>query len=393
VRVRLALPPVALAVAGYLLATLAAGTAPAAASPTVVHGVPEASEAVLSLGSAAALGAGSAASDVLADRVEKVGIALGGAVVTVRPAGVATTTTTLVSSSALTWTWKGWVSGASGPETLGSSFGAFRGEPVGLVGVWADRGAETQTRMASVGEYAGFNGEMDVAVGALVKGETWEEAAAGQFVARWTTAVRNLKAMRAGKGTTYIRIAHEMNGDWMVWGVTSKNLQAYKKGYRLYASIVRKEFPQARLTWSPNGGNHTDVSIDDLWPGGDVVDVIGPDIYDFDPDPTTAGSWSKETNKWLTAHSPTGLDAWRQYAAKRGKPIALPEWGLASGDDPGWITKVHDAMARYAAGHGSRQAAGRFVYDCYFNAEQSFKLLNGPNTAAADAYAKLVWGS
>jgi beta-mannanase len=234
---------------------------------------------------------------------------------------------------------------------------------------------------------------MDVAVGALVKGDTWQKAAAGAYVQRWTTAMRNLRAKRAGKGTTYVRIAHEMNGNWMAWGVNASNLAAFKAGYRLYASIVRKEFPQARLTFSPNGGNHSNVSIDQLWPGNDVVDVIGPDIYDGYPNVTSQAIWNSVSTQWSAPGSPSGLAAWLQYAAGRGKPVALPEWGLPSGDDPAFIQGVHDQLAAAAARPGTSGNAGRVVYDCYFNAEDKFKIYSGPNTSAGATYAKLVWGS
>jgi hypothetical protein len=367
-------------VAGTLLAGGPAGAA-----------VGDVSEDALSLGPAAVEGAGVAASRQLAVDAHEAGVAIGGAAATVRPTGRAAVATPRLGAK--TWRWNGWVSGAAGPETVDGSFGTWRGKPLGLVGAWADRSEFAQTQMSTVESYAGFNGQMDIAVGALVRGETWQQAADGAFVTRWTTAVRNLRAMRGGKGTTYVRIAHEFNGDWMAWGVDSKNLAAYKKGWRLYASIVRKEFPQARIVWSPNSSNHTDVSVDDLWPGDDVVDVVAPDIYDFDPDPTTAASWAKETNAWLTPESPTGLDAWRTWAARRGVPLALAEWGLASGDDPEWIRRVHAVMAKYPAPKGGTRAGGRFVYDCYFNAETKFKLLGGPNAAAAAAYAALSWGS
>jgi hypothetical protein len=348
-------------------------------------------DAGLALGSAAASGVGDAASDALGDGAERAAVTLGDIAVTMRPDRAGSTGAR--PGSGPIWRWNGWVSGAAGPETLDGSFSTFRGEPIGLVGAWADREEASQTEMSTVETFAHFDGEMDIAVGGLVRGETWEQAAAGRFVPRWTTAVRRLKALRGGKGTTYIRIAHEMNGDWMPWGVTSVNLAAYKKGYRLYASIVRREFPEARLTWSPNGGNHTDVSIDDLWPGDDVVDVIGPDIYDFDQDATTASSWAGESTAWQSPHTPSGLEAWRKYAFRRDRPMALPEWGLAAGDDPEWIRRVHSAMAEHSAPQGRRRAAGKFVYDCYFNAELKFKLLGGPNADAAAAYAALRWGS
>lgn len=360
-------------------------TAASAAPPD-----PDVSEAGLVLASHALLGAGGAASKTLADGAERASVAIGGAAVSVKLPATKAVTPKL---SGRVWRWNGWVSGAAGPETVDGSFATFRGEPLGIVGFWSDTSAEAQTNMQNLSAYDDYSGEMDIAVGGLVRGESWEQAAAGQFIDRWTTAVRNIKAKRAGKGTTYIRIAHEMNGDWMAWGVNSKTLEAFKKGYRLYASIIRKEFPEARITFSPNSGNHTDVSIDKLWPGDDVVDVIGPDYYDWDTDVTTPASWQQETDAWLVPGvTPTGLAAWRQYAAKKGKPIAMPEWGLPMGDDPEWIKCVHAYMAKYAAPKGSTNAAGRFVYDVYFNAEDKFKVTGGSNPKAGDMYASLTWG-
>ncbi|HEY6794952.1 MAG TPA: glycosyl hydrolase [Kineosporiaceae bacterium] len=291
------------------------------------------------------------------------------------------------------WSWDGWASGVADTAAETDAFGTWRGSPVRAVAVWSDTDADAQTALSAVTAYAGYTGDLDVAVGALVRGETWEQAASGQFVQRWTTAMRTLRGMRAGKGITYVRIAHECNGDWMAWGVNAANLAAYQAGYRLYASIVRKEFPEARLTWSPNGGNHTDVSIDQLYPGDDVVDVVGPDIYDGYPEVTSAGVWKESSSAWSTPHSPKGLAAWRVWAARRGKPIALPEWGLPYGDHPDFIKGVHDLMAAHPGQKGAVSNAGRFVYDVYFNAERKFKIYNGPNGASGALYRSLTWGS
>jgi hypothetical protein len=367
--------------AAALLGVLAPGS-PAWASPVG----PVRAEVPSAAGTAAVPAVASA------DDVDRAVVAIGRTAVTVELPG-ATTSATAPRTTGPVFRWKGWVSGAAGPETVDGTFEKFRGERLGIVGVWADTTAESQTHVRTLTAYDGYRGEMDIAVGGLVRGETWEQAAAGRFVGRWRTAVRTIKAHRAGKGTTYIRIAHEMNGDWMAWGVTSKNLAAFKKGYRLYASIIREEFPQARITFSPNSGNHTDVSVDMLWPGDDITDVIGPDYYDWDRDVATPSSWRKEIDAWLVpGATPSGLAAWRQYAERRGKPIAMPEWGLPMGDDPQWITYVHDYMATYAAGRGTTNAAGRFVYDVYFNAEDKFKVLGGKNVKAGKAYAALTWG-
>jgi Glycosyl hydrolase family 26 len=290
-------------------------------------------------------------------------------------------------------TWRGWQSGAAGEEARNGTFGAWRGEPLGVIGVWCDTTEQAQTDMTAVDRYAAYLGDMDVAVGGLVKGETWQQAATGAFTQRWTTAVRNLRVKRLGKGTTYIRIAHEMNGQWFDWSVNSANVAAYKQAYRLYASIIRKEFPEARLTWSPNGGNHADISIDAMWPGDDVVDVIGPDIYDGWPTVDSPAAWRKVAAMWTDPQSPRGLAAWQIYAKRKNKPFAVPEWGLPYGDHPEFIKGVHAVLLANRALKGKVPNAGRAIYDIYYNVENKFKIYNGPLTQSGAAYKKLTWGS
>jgi Glycosyl hydrolase family 26 len=370
-----------------LIASLAAGVVPEGAA---ADGPVDAADAMVTAGIAAAYGAEDAASQAMAASAADGTAELGRVASTVQlslpPAAVQ-------AVSGPSWTWTGWESGAAGTEAEDGSFGTWRGKPLGVVGVWCDTTAEAQTNLDAVAAYNNYDGDLDVAVGALVTGETWQQAAAGDFVGRWTTAMQNLRAMRQGKGTTYIRIAHEMNADWMPWGVSTANMAAYKAGYRLYASIVRKVFPQARLTWSPNGGNHSNATIEQLYPGDDVVDVIGPDIYDGWPDVTDAATWNAASMMWTDPSSPRGLGAWQIYAARKGKPIAMPEWGLPYGDHPAFIKGVHDTMAAHAAVSGSSRNAGRFVYDVYFNAEDKFKIYNGTLANSGAMYKSLVWGS
>jgi hypothetical protein len=375
-------------------ATTAAADSAAQTTAESLAAIPvaEVSDLTSVIGTAAVAGAGSAADEVLGDAAEKAARAAAAiattALLELKPVHVAA-----VIPARSPTRWSGWQSGAAGVEAEDGSFATWRGKPLGIVAVWSDTDAEAQTQLDAVDAYAGFKGEMDVAVGALAPGETWQRAAAGAYVTRWTRAMRNLRAKRAGKGTTYIRIGHEFNGDWFAWGVKAKDAAAYKQGYRLYASIARKEFPQAKLTWSPNGGNHTDISIDRLYPGSDVVDVIGPDIYDGYPPVTSDVTWREELNRWLAPGSPTGLAAWQRYAAAKHKPLGLGEWGMQGGDHPSFIKGMHDFIAKYAARKGSQSVAGRFVYDCYFNAETKFKIYNGDNPASGQMYASLTWGS
>jgi hypothetical protein len=376
----------------FLLSSLTSG---ARADP----GVGDPPALTMNVAAAAADAAGVAATDAIAQVAISGMIELGRVAVAVQPPVAPPKPTVkppkivapVAGGRLLNWT--GWKSGAAGDEARDGSFGTWRGRPITVIGVWCDTTEQAQTDMTAVDRYASFVGDMDVAVGGLVKGETWQEAASGAFVQRWTTAARNLRAKRAGKGVTYIRIAHEMNGKWFDWSVDSTNLAAYKQAYRLYASIIRKEFPEARLTWSPNGGNHADVSIDAMYPGADVVDVIGPDIYDGWPTVDSPASWRKVAAMWTDPNSPRGLTAWQIYAKRKGKPLAMPEWGLPYGDHPEFIKGVHNVLSTNKAAKGKIPNAGRVVYDIYYNVEEKFKIYNGPLTKSGAMYKKLVWGS
>ena len=289
-----------------------------------------------------------------------------------------------------------WHSGAAGAAATDGSFGTWRGEPLQVVGTWSDSTAQEQTDISSMDKYRDWNGDIDVALGALAPGDTWAQAAGGAYTGRWTQAVRNVKAKRAGNsGTTYIRFAHEMTGDWFDWKVTPGNVGDFKTSWRLFHDILKREFPQAKLVFSPNDGNHSGVPMDQIWPGDDLVDVVGPDSYDGYPDKTDQGLW--DTAFFSTKDGPQGLGAWLAFAKAHGKPFALPEWGLRFSDNPFFITKMHEFLAGCAPKPSDTSLAGRCVYDIYFNivnnGNSGFVIYGGNNPNAAETYRSLEWGT
>ena len=289
-----------------------------------------------------------------------------------------------------------WHSGAAGEAASDGSFGSWRGEPLQVVGTWSDSTAQEQTDVTSLDKYRDWNGDIDVALGGLVRGETWSQAASGAFVDRWTQAIRNVKAKRAGRsGTTYIRFAHEMTGDWFVWKVNPDNVNSFKTSWRMFHDILVREFPQAKLVFSPNDGNHSGVPVDQIWPGDSYVDVVGPDSYDGYPDKTDQSRWDEAFLS--TSDGPKGLGAWRAFAVAHGKPMALPEWGLRFSDNPFFITKMHDFLASCAPRPAETNLAGKCVYDVYFNivngGNSKFVIYGGSNPNAAQVYKSLAWGT
>jgi hypothetical protein len=106
------------------------------------------------------------------------------------------------------------------------------------------------------------------------------------------------QAVGAWGKPVFIRFAHEMNGTWYPWSEwTDKNQNMrrdpgeetgitpadYRTAYRNVAALFRKHAPNAALVWCPNsgllGGDRRDV-FRPFYPGDDVVDWVGLDIYE-----------------------------------------------------------------------------------------------------------------
>jgi hypothetical protein len=309
----------------------------------------------------------------------------------------ATSTATGPTSSAIS----AWHSGAAGEGVADGSFGSWRGTPVQVAGTWNDTTSQVQAEQGTVGdEYASFDGDLDVAVGGLDSGggESWQEAAKGAYSDRWLSGVRKIAAARRGKpGLTYVRFVHEMNGDWYDWKVTPGDVEAFKTSWRMYHDILKRVFPQALLVFGANADtSEGNASVTDIWPGDDVVDVVGVDFYDGWPRFGDDSTWEQHLDDAAPDGSPRGIRAWQSFAKEHGKPIAFPEWGLnpAAGDtdDPTYVRHMHDFFAANAASTGGDNA-GKVAYDLYYEMENDgFKITSGRNARAGDTYRRLSWG-
>ncbi|HEY6793714.1 MAG TPA: alpha/beta hydrolase fold domain-containing protein, partial [Kineosporiaceae bacterium] len=302
----------------------------------------------------------------------------------------------------------GWSSGASGNDVATGGFGSWRGSAATMAGTWDDGDAATQTNLPTVaGEFTAWDGDLDVAVGGTVPGsdESYAAAARGAYLDRWTTMARNLQTLRGDKaGTTFVRPFHDFNGDWTPnWQVTPDNLADYTAAFRLIAQTIRQNCPRCTIVWSPNNRTSSgSASPVDAYPGDDVVDVIGVDSFNANGNTVVTDARTWEQYAGASSNGvPVGPEAWRRFAESHGKPIAFPEWGLASGggggDDPAYIQGMHDWMAQHAAQPGDTNLAGKVVYDVYFNlamgGNNGFLIKDGPNTQSAQTYTRLHWGT
>ncbi|MEZ4226949.1 MAG: glycosyl hydrolase [Polyangiaceae bacterium] len=281
-----------------------------------------------------------------------------------------------------------WLSGAACEGVLDGSFGTWRGRAVEIAGVWADDSDNQRNVWVLQMDYANWSGPIDVANGGIFpnEGESWAKAAAGAYDERWKESLTNIKKARQGKGTTYIRFAHEFNGDWY-WPVLSGDAESFKQAWVRFYNLKQSIFPEGKLAWSPNDGTTINLDVRTAYPGSQYVDVIAVDSYNWDPPATDAQEFSSKINKLDSFGAPLGLEAWRKFAESKGVPMAISEWsGVASrGDFPEYMTELHKWIAAHA-GSGPGQIAYEILFNCPWS-NNDFEL--HPSTAqpnAADRY-------
>jgi Glycosyl hydrolase family 26 len=201
--------------------------------------------------------------------------------------------------------------------------------------------------------------------------------AAGQIGAYDTTFATIAKTMiNAGFSTAIVRLGWEFNGNWQPW-FAGANPRAFIAYYRRIVRIMRS-VPGARFVfeWCPNIGS-VNFPADQGYPGDDVVDVIGMDIYDGhynsgDADPAARWNW------YVT--EPYGLQWHVNFAAVHMKRLSIPEWGCCgsnAGDDPYFINQMANWLIQNS-----------YLYAVYWDTNSAYmgQLSNNQWPQAAAAY-------
>lgn len=81
----------------------------------------------------------------------------------------------------------------------------------------------------------------------------------------------------------FLRYASEMNGEWVPW---NGDPELYKQKFSLVAKVMKEEAPNVAMAWVPN--SVPEKNIDAYYPGDDVVDWVGMNLYSvpfFNGDP------------------------------------------------------------------------------------------------------------
>ena len=218
------------------------------------------------------------------------------------------------------------------------------------------------------------------------------QCAAGAFDGSFRQIGANLKA--AGAKGTVVRLGWEANigSDSHPWGVDDAGqVAAYKACWRRAAAALKAGGPGLLLEWtSAKKTQNKALSIAAMYPGDDVVDVVGVHYYDSGPEKSTQAIWDQSYKATFNGN-PWGLGTWLAFAKAHGKRLGIAEWGLwrrdglsaAQADDPIYIANMYRFF---------RDNAGSVAYETYFNAMADQHLLC-PSTQfpRATATYKALW--
>ena len=289
------------------------------------------------------------------------------------------------------------------PYLSGIWLGGFTPAPLERFGTWRGAPVETATsytsyeswkEMASdwtIAAMAGFEGTLVFGVPVLPSKEgqgTLADVASGKHDATWRAIALNLQ--RNGRADAIVRVAPEANGSrWSTWGADAKKAEDYKAAFRHVVSVMRATEPRLSYGFDISCGTEVTGNPDrmapltSLYPGDDVVDVIGCDVYDetemnFDGVPEHLGGTAKGPNVGEV------LD----FAKAHGKPLGIPEWGLnrnlGPGDHPEFVTAMRSFLDKHA---------GDILFENYFSESRTdlgsgiFEKDQNPN--AAQRYREL----
>lgn len=309
-----------------------------------------------------------------------------------------------------------WLSGASSRYAANGSFGTWRGEPAGVLGTWSDTKGCSESACSldyTENKHLPSDLRLDIAVGGVWKGETWAQAAAGNFDARWRGTLNAVKAKTAALGlqpqNVFIRFAHEMNGSWVDWRVPKGQEADFRAAFIRFSNLRYEVFGEtnpARLSFSPNDGTSGGLAAPkDLFVARDVrgrrvADVYAIDSYNSWPHRTDATAiWNALNN----TSNPASHESHRRLAESFGVPFAISEWGNCGiadecggggGESPAYVQQLNRYL-RAHAGDVNNPVPGQTLYDIEFNLWPSYALYgdeaNQPQTSKA--YAELVWGT
>ncbi|KAI8814780.1 glycoside hydrolase superfamily, partial [Cladochytrium replicatum] len=193
------------------------------------------------------------------------------------------------------------------------------------------------------------------------------------YISKMASQIKQFLAGPDGKYGTdddrriYIRLGHEMNGNWYPWS-SAKNPQAstqsyismWKRTWEVFTATLSSDSlsgigtnmtssidhrRRIQWVWCPNNFDTGGVAAEDYYPGNRFVDWLAYDVYNG------ATAFNRGWGRALDLVRPMYLRLNRLMASQEDlvvKPIAIPEYGCNYQEDPGlagkseWISELHN---------------------------------------------------
>jgi hypothetical protein len=200
------------------------------------------------------------------------------------------------------------------------------------------------------------------------------QCGAGQYDVHWANLASELA--HYGLHRAYLRLGWEPDGGWYAWKAPQGqgNEANYASCFRRIVQVMRNAQPanQWKFVWNPTTAWRSKSYLDAIWPGNEYVDIVGIDLYDQSwarntyPYPSVCDAscrFGRQQNAWT--RQSWYLYAIRDFAIAHGKPMAIPEWGVAirpdrhgGGDNPYFVRKMHEFI---------HDPANHVAFHAYFN--------------------------
>ncbi len=190
-------------------------------------------------------------------------------------------------------------------------------------------------------------------------GPTLLEGATGAYNDHFTKLAKIL--VDQNLGNSIIRLGWEWDGGWYPWHVmTAEDAKNYAGCWRQIVTTMKAVPGAENLQFCWNGAGETKkFPLEAAYPGDDVVDYVGLDIYDktwikggypFPPNASDSDKLEIQKRVWdVIYNGKFGIKAWDDLAKAHHKGFMVPEWGIAlqkdghgGGDDPFFIQQMYN---------------------------------------------------
>ncbi len=156
------------------------------------------------------------------------------------------------------------------------------------------------------------------------------EAVYGQLLA-WVDRVIALE------GPTFVTLNHEPE---TVESRANGTAEEYRAAWRRFSELLdERGGDDVQTVLVLTGGAFSDGQVDRWYPGDDVVDIVGADVYNWSTCQGTDRAWMSFSEL---------IEAPLEFARAHGKPLAIPEFASIEGD-PGqkaaWIDEASQTLA------------------------------------------------